>query len=266
MRAFAVESLGKTPVIHDLPVPVAEGAFLVRVTYAGVNPIDYKMLAQLTAATPYPYVMGADFAGVIERVPAGRSDFQIGDRVFGIARTHGAYAEYTVLAPSGLTDPLALIPDGVADEQAAALPIPAMTALESLDLLGVTAGQWLVVTGATGAVGGFAVQIASARGAHVIGTVRGDADEARKLGAEEVYDSKSVDVIEAVRSAHPAGVDAILDLVTGKDAIGRDAEILKSGGRLVSTIYAADESWFAARKIKAHNIAGKAILYQRQRE
>ncbi|MGC1684110.1 MAG: zinc-binding dehydrogenase, partial [Candidatus Acidiferrales bacterium] len=94
------------------------------------------------------------------------------------------------------------------------------------------------------------------RGAHVIATVRGDADEARKLGAEEVYDTKAGDAIDALHSYHPDGVDAVLDLVNGSDAIGRDAEILKPAGSLVSTIFAADEKWFAERQIKAHNLAG----------
>ena len=202
--------------------------------------------------------MGIDFAGVVERVPTGERDLHTGDRIFGMARTHGAYAEYTAVAPGVKTEPLARIPDGVTDEQAAALPIPAITALGSLELLGVTADQRLVVMGATGGVGGYAVQMARARGAHVIATVRGDADEARRLGAEEVYDTKAVDVIDALRASHPDGVDAVLDLVNGPDAIRRDAEILKSGGSLVSTIYAADEGWFAEHQITAHNIASTA--------
>jgi NADPH:quinone reductase len=255
MRAYAVTSFGEAPAIHDLPVPFAEGAFLIRVTYAGVNPIDYKLLERLTAASAYPFVIGIDFAGVVERVPPGESNFRIGGRIFGMARTHGAYAEYTAVAPDATTEPLAPIPDGVTDEQAAALPVPGVTALGSLELLRVAAGQRLIVMGATGGVGGYAVQIARARGAHVIATVRGDADEARRLGAEEVYDTRTVDVVEAVRAAHPDGVDAILDLVNGKDAIRRDAEILRPGGGLVSTIGAADQEWFAARKITAHNIA-----------
>jgi NADPH:quinone reductase-like Zn-dependent oxidoreductase len=82
--------------------------------------------------------------------------------------------------------PVARIPDGVTDQQAAALPIPAITALGSLELLGIAAGQKVVVTGATGGVGGYAVQMARSRGAHVIATVRGDAEEARRLGAAEV--------------------------------------------------------------------------------
>ncbi len=254
MRAFAVRSFGEAPGVYDLPAPAADGAFLIRVTYAGVNPIDYKLLARLTATSPYPFVVGKDFAGVVERVPAGERDLQVGDRVFGMAPTHGSYAEYTAVAPGVKTEPLAPIPDGVTDEQAAALPVPALTALGSLELLGVTKDQRVVVMGATGGVGGYAVQMARSRGAHVIATVRGDADEARRLGAEEVYDTKAVDVINALHAAHPEGVDAVLDLVNGKDAIGRDAEILRSGGSLVSTIHAADEGWFAGRKITAHNV------------
>lgn len=258
MRAFAVRSFGEAPAIHDLPIPAVDGAFLIRVRYAGVNPIDYKLLERLTATSTYPFVVGIDFAGVVERVPKGERELRAGDRIFGTARTHGAYAEYTAVAPSVKTEPLAHIPDDVTDEQAAVLPIPAITALGSLELLGVTADQRLVVMGATGGVGGYAVQMARSRGVHVIATVRGDADEARRLGAEEVYDTKAVDVVDALRASHPDGVDAVLDLVNGSDAIRRDAEILKSGGSLVSTIYAADEEWFAERQITAHNIASSA--------
>src|SRR5271170_3098993 len=256
MRAFAVRSFGEAPAIHDLPVPAADNALLIRVTYAGVNPIDYKLVDRLTASSTYPFVLGADFAGVVERVPAGESDFQIGDRIFGMARTHGSYAEYTSVVPGVRTEPLAHIPKGVRDEQAAAIPIPAVTALGSLELLRVSAGQRLVVMGATGGVGGYAVQMARSRGAYVIATVRGDAEEARRLGAEEVYDTKVGDVIGAIHAAHEDGVDAVFDLVNGKDAIGRDAEILKRRGSLVSTIYAADEKRFAERGITAHNIVG----------
>ncbi len=254
VRAFAVRSFGEAPAIQDLPVPAADGEFLIRVKCAGVNPIDYKLLARLTATSPYPFVVGKDFAGVVERVPPGERDLHVGDRIFGMAPTHGSYAEYTAVAPGVKTEPLARIPDGLTDEQAAALPVPALTALGSLELLGVTAGQRLVVMGATGGVGGYAVQMARSRGAHVMATVRGDADEARRLGAEEVYDTKAVDVIGALHAAHPEGVDAVLDLVNGKDAIRRDAEILKSGGSLISTIQAADVGWFAGRKITAQNV------------
>jgi NADPH:quinone reductase len=258
MRAFAVQSFGEAPAIHDLPIPTASDAFVLRVAYAGVNPLDNNNLARLTANSTYPYVLGIDFAGVVERVPAGGNDLHAGDRVFGMARTHGAYAQYTAVAPGAKLEPLARIPDGIPDDQAAALPTAAVTALRTVDLLGVSAGQRVVVMGATGGVGGYAVQMALSRGAHVIATVRGDADEARRLGAEEVYDSQAVDVASALHAAHPDGVDAVLDLISGPEAIRGDADFIKPAGRLVSTIFAADEGWFADRQITAHNSASSA--------
>jgi NADPH:quinone reductase-like Zn-dependent oxidoreductase len=258
MRAFAVRSFGEAPAIHDLPIPAVDGAFLLRVAYAGVNPLDLNNLARLTASSAYPFVLGIDFAGVVERVPPGGDDLQVGDRVFGMARTHGAFAEYTAVTPGAKAEPLAPIPDGVTDEQAAALPTAAVTALRTVDLLAVAAAERVVVMGATGGVGGYAVQMALSRGAYVIATVRGDPDEARRLGAAEVYDSQAVDVASALHAAHPGGVDAVLDLVSGPDAIRADAGFIKRGGRLVSTIFAADEKWFAARQITAHNSASSA--------
>ena len=255
MRAFAVSRFGEPASVQDLPVPTAEAEVLVRVRFAGVNPLDNNLLGRLTEASSYPFVVGIDFAGVAERVPPGTPGLRDGDRVFGMARTHGSYAEYTAVAPAAPMEPLARIPDGVADDQAAALPTPAVTALRTVDVLEVTAGQHVVVMGATGGVGGYAVQMAHSRGAHVLATVRGDVDEARRLGAEEVYDSRAVDVIDALRADHPDGVDSVLDLVNGSDAIQRDAEIIRPGGHLVSTIFAANEGWFAQRHITAYNHA-----------
>jgi NADPH:quinone reductase len=255
MRAFAVRSFGQVPAVRELPIPASNGEFLIRVTYAGINPVDSLLVDRLTAASAYPFVMGVDFAGIIERIPPGQNDLRTGDRVFGMARTHGSYADYTAIARGVRTEPLARIPDGLSDAQAAALPTPGITALRSIELLEVAAGQRLVVMGAAGSVGGYAVQIARARGVHVIATVRGDTDEARRLGAEEVYDTDTVDILDVIRASHPEGVDAVLDLVSGQEAIRRDAAILKSGGALVSTRYAADEGWFAAHQITATNIS-----------
>jgi NADPH:quinone reductase-like Zn-dependent oxidoreductase len=254
MRAFAVRNFGEAPALHDLPIPSAGSVFLIRVKYAGINPLDNILVERLTATSKYPFVLGIDFAGIVERVPEGELSLRAGERIFGMARTHGAYAEYTAVAPGVKTEPLARIPDGVTDEQAAALPIAAITALRSLELLGVTPGQRLVVMGATGGVG-YTVQMARDRGVHVIATVRGDVDEARRIGAEEVYNTKAADVFDALRTSHPDGVEAILDLVNGPGVIRRDAEILKSGGALVSTRYAADEEWFAERQVNAFNVA-----------
>jgi Alcohol dehydrogenase GroES-like domain len=199
MRGFAILSYGEAPAVHDLAIPDAAGALLVRVSYAGINPLDSKLVERLTATSTYPFVMGIDFAGVIERAAPGGGDLQAGERIFGMARTHGAYAEYTVVAPGVKSEPVARIPAGVTDEQAAALPISATTALRTLELLGLSAGQRLVVMGATGGVGGYAVQMARSRAVHVIATVRGDVDEAHRLGAEEVYDTNAFHVTSLAR-------------------------------------------------------------------
>src|ERR1700683_4834321 len=98
MRAYAVRTFGEAPAILDLPVPADEGAYLIRVKFAGVNPIDYKLVERLTAESKFPFVLGADSSGVIERVPAGRNEYRVGERIFGMARQHGAYADYTAVA------------------------------------------------------------------------------------------------------------------------------------------------------------------------
>jgi NADPH2:quinone reductase len=228
------------------------------VTYAGVNPADYKRADNLTRESTYPFILGFDFAGVLESAPPDERELRPGDRVFGMSWSHGTYAEHTVVQSQGKGDALARIPETVPDDQAAALPVAGITALGAVDFSEVGRGKWFVVMGATGGVGGYAVQLAKARGADVIATVRGGADEAMRLGADEVYDSADVDVVDAIEEQHPDGVDAVLDVVNGADAIRRDAEILKSGGRLVSTLYAADEPWFAARGISAENFLSSA--------
>ena len=110
MRAFAVRNFGEAPALHDLPIPSADSASLIRVKYAGINPLDNILAERLTATSTYPFVLGVDFAGIVERAPEGELRLRAGERVFGMARTHGAYAEYTAVAPGVKTEPLARIP------------------------------------------------------------------------------------------------------------------------------------------------------------
>jgi NADPH2:quinone reductase len=98
MRGFAIRNFGETPAIHNLPIPAADGAFLIRVKYAGVNPIDCRLLEKLTATSTYPFVMGIDFAGVVECGPVGERDFHTGDRIFGMARSVASAASAQVEA------------------------------------------------------------------------------------------------------------------------------------------------------------------------
>ena len=254
MRAYAVPRFKETPTILTLPDPTPPDGVVVRVTHAGVNPVDYKRLDALGADAPYPVVVGQDFAGVVVAVPADEHDLKPGDRLFGIARSHGAYAEMTAIPPHVHAEPIARIPDGLGDAEAAGLPTPALTALAALEVLGVRDGTRLLVLGAAGAVGGYALQMARARGAHVAGTVRGDTEDARELGAQEVYDATNADPRPAIRDAHPNGFDAILDLVSSKDQILADADLLRPGGHVVSTIGAANPDGFDARGMHATNL------------
>src|ERR1700735_3088603 len=160
MRAFAVQSFGEAASVQDLPVPADDGAVLVRVRFAGVNPLDGNLLGRLTASSPYPFVVGIDFAGVAERVPAGNHGLRVGDRLFGMARTHGSYAEYTAVAPAAKMEPVARIPDGVADDQPLRCPFRRSLRCGRLTCWRSPRAQHVVVMGATGGVGGYAVQMA----------------------------------------------------------------------------------------------------------
>lgn len=258
MRAFAVRAFGDRPALIDLPLPDATDGYLVRITCAAVNPIDYKRLAMVTAAAPFPLVLGFDFAGIVEAAPAGDRHFAVGDRVFGTARSHGSFADYSVILPGPSADLIARIPDGMAFETAAALPVSGLAALGSLSLLGLRHGQTVAVLGVAGAVGGYAVQLARAAGLHVIATVRGDTETARALGADEIYDAGSDDWMQALRRAHPGGIDGVIDLVSDANGIAKSADLLRQGGSLVSSLLAADPDWFRERRLTAHNLTGQA--------
>ena len=89
MRAVAVRRFGESALMTDLPAPGAEDSVLIGVSYAGVNPVDWQLVDQLTPNSPFPFVLGVDVAGLVEHVPAQETRLHVGDRVFGMARTHG---------------------------------------------------------------------------------------------------------------------------------------------------------------------------------
>ena len=234
MKAFAIDRFGEDGSLRELPDPVAgPGELLVRVTVAGVNPVDWKIRDGAHGPRPFPLILGVDFAGVIEAAGSGVADFRVGERIFGAARAHGSYAERTVVPTSSNEAPIAKIPAGLSDAVAALLPIAGLTALATLARLDVPRGESLLIYGATGGVGAIAVQIAHARGIHVIGTARsGKEDALRALGADEVIVYDRNDVIDGVKAAHPDGITGVIDLVNDGVAIKRLAEIVRNGGRV----------------------------------
>lgn len=256
MRAFAIDQFGEQGSLRNLPVPSpGPDELLVRVMVAGVNPVDWKIRDGLRGARTFPWVLGCDFAGIVEAIGDDVTAYAPGDRVFGTARRHGSFAEHIVVAANDNEAAIAIIPDGLSDAVAAALPIPGLTATGSLHLLGLAAGDTLFVYGATGALGALAVQIAHTQGLHIIATARtGKEAVARRLGADEVIVYDRVDPIAALKAAYPNGVTGALDLVSDRDAVKRLAEVVRPGGRVVSALRAVDEAWFAERRITASNI------------
>jgi NADPH:quinone reductase-like Zn-dependent oxidoreductase len=230
MRAVVQRTWGGPEVLEVAEVPrpdAGPGEVLVRVAAAGVNPADWKIRsgAVRRLAEP-PFTLGLDVAGVVEAVGEGVSGFRPGDAVFGNTfPPDGSYAEFAAVPQ----ERLAHVPDGLDLVQAAALPTAVLTAWQPLvRVAGVSAGQRVLVHAAAGGIGHLAVQIAKARGAHVIGTARA-AKHAflRGLGADELVDYTAEDFAETVRD-----VDVVLDPIAG-DYGPRSLRTLKPGGLLV---------------------------------
>ncbi|MCG6494473.1 NADP-dependent oxidoreductase [Kitasatospora sp. A2-31] len=230
MRAVVQKSFGGPEVLEVVETerPAPRGAeVLVRVHASGVNPVD---VAVRSGAYPLlgepPYGVGWDISGVVEQAGPG-ARFKPGDEVFGMPffpRAATGYADY-VAVPSRQ---VARKPAALDHVQAAALPLAALTAWQGLvDAAGLTEGQRVLIHRAAGGVGHFAVQIAKARGAHVIALAsEAKHDFLRGLGADEVIDYRTTDYTEAV-----ADVDVVFD---SSSEGTRALEVLKPGGTLVS--------------------------------
>lgn len=254
MRAVIAKEAGAKGVIDDVPMPKPRaGEVLVRVIAASVNPVDWKSVER--GERTFPAVMGQDFSGVVVATGEGVEGVRRNDRVFGIARKHGAFAEYTVIPQHDRAQPLAVVPDDVDDVLAAALPTAGLTALAGIDALKLQRGQTIMILGVSGGVGSIAAQIALARGLRVIGTASSKSAEfVRSLGDIEFVPYDLEEPSSAALFRTEDGVDGALDLVDGPEHIKVTCEAVKPGGSIVSTIGALDEEWCAQRKITATNL------------
>jgi len=260
MRAFALDSFGEPGSIRELSTPEpADGQVLVRLRAAGVNPFD-AFVAQGYVKDlmehRFPLVPGHDAAGVIQAVGDGVDGLAVGDEVFGAVGKpylgEGTYAQATTMSAGSVWPK----PSSLDFAQAAAVPLSGATALTLLDAVALGAGERVLVLGASGGVGSFLVQLATQRGAQVVGVCSGpNLAYARGLGAADVIDYTTDEVGEAVRSRYPDGVDAILDLVGDKPALTALSEQLRPGGRVASAVDAADVEELAKRGIPATNVA-----------
>ncbi|WP_329186881.1 NADP-dependent oxidoreductase [Actinacidiphila glaucinigra] len=234
MRAITQDVLGGPEVLRDAelerPAP-GIGQLLVRVHAAGLNPTDTKhRQSGLFLGNP-PFVLGWDVSGVVEETGLGVALFQPGDEVFGMLPYPygaGSHAEYV----TGPARAFVRKPSAMSHEEAAAVPLVALTAWQALaDVAAVRPGQRVLVHAAAGGVGHVAVQIAKSLGAYVIGTASAAKhDFLRGLGADELVDYRTTDYAEAVRD-----VDVVLDPLGGPDSV-RSLGTLRDGGLLVTLL------------------------------
>lgn len=239
MKAIGVVEFGGPDALElvDLPDPeVLPGTMRIRVHAAAVNPVDVMMrsgsdAARMTASGPPPYVVGMDAAGVLEQIADDVvTDLRVGDAVMAVVLptgSRGAYAERIVVP----AESVARAPAGSSHAEAASLPMNGLTARLAIDLLELQPGDTLAVTGAAGAVGGYAVQLGKADGLRVIGDAS-EADEAlvAGLGADAVV-HRGPGFAERVRAAAPDGVDGVVDgAVLGELVVAA----VRDGGRIAT--------------------------------
>ena len=241
MRALTVPSLSAPLTVATLPTPgPGEGEVLVKVASSSVNGFDLATaggILQGTMEHRFPLVLGKDFAGTVEALGAGVSEFAVGDPVFGVVMKpfvgEGSLAEY-VTVPAG--HGIARIPAGVSVADAGALGLAGTAALDSLTAMGLTPRQTVLVVGASGGVGSLTVQYALALGARVIATARAGAEESfvRSLGDERLHVvDHSADLAAQVHALAPAGVDAAIHLAGDPSAV---LELVADGGTVASTL------------------------------
>ncbi|WP_326611840.1 NADP-dependent oxidoreductase [Streptomyces scopuliridis] len=254
MRAMVCDEFGGPEQFREREMdrpPIGPNSVLVRLTHAGVNPGDARIRqGQFVprARHHFPMVLGLEGAGFVEEIGLSGSPFELGQAVYGFFLHDyvgdGTYAE---LAPTRSTQ-LAPVPPGIPMREAAAVACAGGTAMVLVEeLLQVGPGDTVVVLGAAGGVGHFAVQVAVASGAEVIGVARSSNHEfVRGLGAAHVVDYRTEDVSAAVAKLAPKGVDAAVDTVGGA-AQAQLSDMVRHGGRVASCVHAAETPEFVAR-------------------
>jgi NADPH:quinone reductase-like Zn-dependent oxidoreductase len=263
MRAITLESFDSSPALHEVPTPqIAPNEVLVRVHASSINGFDVAVAAGMLQGMmeyQFPVTIGRDLAGVVEEVGSEVSRFRVGDEVFGFLSTpvlhDGTWADYAASPEDTFIAPK---PTSLDFLEAGALPLAGVSALQSVDALDPSEGDRVLVVGATGGVGSYAVQLAAKRGARVIATARPeDEDYVRDLGAAETIDYTREDVVSAIRGRYPPeGIEGLADFANYADGFAPLAELLTPGGRAASALGAADSEELAARDVRATNVVG----------
>ena len=217
--------------IKDIAIPeITEDEVLIKISTAGVNPLDNMIIkGEVKLIVPYkmPLVMGNEFCGIVEKTGSNVKGFKKGDRVYARMPLSkiGAFAEYTAIDFRAI----ALVPEYLSDEEAAAVPLTALTALQSYELMNLKKGDTLFISGGTGSVGAMAIPIAKSLGATVY--TNGSSDNEKRvlsLGVDRFIDYKKEDYADIL-----SDVDCILDTL-GERELAKELSVLKQGGSIVS--------------------------------
>ena len=234
---------GRALELRDIPVPeMKENDVLVKIRTAGVNPLDNMIIrGEVRMIVPYrfPLVMGNEFVGVIEQVGGNVSRFQPGERVYGRMELKriGAFAEYAAIDQSAV----ARVPEYLTDEEAASVPLTALTAMQALALMKPKKGERIFISGGTGSLGAMAIPVAKSYGLTVMTNGNGASEErVRRLGADRFLDYRKEDYAKVL-----SDVDYVLDTL-GDRELEKEFRILKDGGSLVS-LRGMPNGEFAAR-------------------
>ena len=254
MKAIRFHEYGGPEVtrVEEIPTPEPKaGELLIRVAAAGVNAVDWKLRAgYLKQFVPLqlPFTMGCDIAGTVEK---GAGKFQPGDEVYGyiLLSRSGAFAEFAI----ALENELALMPKTLSFNEAASVPVAALTAYEALfDYGKLEAGQTVLIQGAAGSVGAMAVQFAEQKGAHVIGTASAaNLDYLRELGVHETVDYQKKRFEDKARN-----INLVFDTVGG-ETLERSFAVVRAGGKLISVVGVPSPQLAEKQSIEAKMIGVK---------
>jgi NADPH:quinone reductase-like Zn-dependent oxidoreductase len=255
MRAIAFDDFGAPPALTELPVPEpGPGEVRVRVRASSVNGFDLGVLGGMFKGIfehEFPVVVGKDFAGVVDAIGAEVTTVDIGDAVFGVVMRstlgQGGFADYVVVSEGY---GMARIPAGLDHARAGALGLAGTASLNAVDAVAPAEGETVLISGATGGVGAYAIQLVAARGATVIATALPGAEAEFVTGLGATHTVDHTDLAAQVRAIAPDGVHAALHFAGDGAAV---AGLLAHGGRFASTVhFSPDEP--AERHIKATKI------------
>ena len=272
MRAALIHRYGRSGVLEveeiDKPT-LQQGEILVKVAAASINPRDWLLMRGIYQAKklvePLPVTLGSDFSGTVAAISPDVKNINVGDDVFGMQPLRGrfgAFADYVKIKASAV----ALKPSDITHADAAAMPCAGMTSYQSLhQITHLRPGETVLINGASGGVGTYAIQIAKALGAHVIAVCSVENEKlCLSLGADEVIDYHRCNFED-----HVSKYDVVYDVI-GRSNLKKSTQSMKSGGRYITTIpglntaAVAAKSWLTSRLLPGKQKTAHLVMVKPQ--